>query len=555
MKYAYIVLSLLFVPLVIYVGFEQVKMNSSHMMSGDMSTWPCHQMGGEWMGDCTFDENGEPILDTHMAPVERDGETFSARTRGLPNVQPTEVVTLKDGDTYEMTAEIVKQKIGNKTIKRLAYNRMIPGPLLKVEKDAEITLRFTNKLDVETTLHSHGLRGLDDHDGVPTTMMGKQEPMQPGDSYDYTLTFPDTGVYWYHPHIREDYGQELGLYGNFQVTEGGYWSEVDKEEFLIVDDFAQGELFYKDTATKTLMGRYGDLLLVNNDQDYVVEVQAGEIVRFFLTNVANTRTFDISIEDTAMKLVGGDNGRIEKEQFVEGVVIAPSERWVFESQFDEVGEYPIMHRGEQIARVIVSGDTIADRKDFSVLRTNVNDYSIVRDNLAVYLRQVPDKRLEIDISMPGMEMDGMEHMQHGTGDTEGHGNDGIEWEDEMAAMNQTTDEHNLTWILRDVDTGKENMDIDWVFEKDDLAKIEIYNDPESMHPMQHPIHFHGQRFTVISRDGVPVDNLQWEDTTLIPLGQKIELLLHTTNPGTWMSHCHIAEHLSAGMMFNFTVKD
>jgi hypothetical protein len=31
------------------------------------------------------------------------------------------------------------------------------------------------------------------------------------------VTFPDAGMYWYHPHIREDYGQEMGLYGNILV--------------------------------------------------------------------------------------------------------------------------------------------------------------------------------------------------------------------------------------------------------------------------------------------------------------------------------------------------
>lgn len=98
------------------------------------------------------------------------------------------------------------------------------------------------------------------------------------------------------------------------------------------------------------------------------------------------------------------------------------------------------------------------------------------------------------------------------------------------------------------------MGIDWVFQKDGVSKIEIYNDPHAMHPMQHPIHFHGQRFLILSRNGVPEKNLVWKDTVLIPAGQKVELLFDASNPGNWMAHCHIAEHLEAGMMFNFSVK-
>jgi FtsP/CotA-like multicopper oxidase with cupredoxin domain len=45
-----------------------------------------------------------------------------------------------------------------------------------------------------------------------------QQPMSVGESFQYCLSFPDPGVYWYHPHIREEYGQEMGLYGNIIVV-------------------------------------------------------------------------------------------------------------------------------------------------------------------------------------------------------------------------------------------------------------------------------------------------------------------------------------------------
>ena len=75
-----------------------------------------------------------------------------------------------------------------------------------------------------------------------------------------------------------------------------------------------------------------------------------------------------------------------------------------------------------------------------------------------------------------------------------------------------------------------------------------------MHPMQHPIHFHGQRFVVLTRDGKSNDNLQWKDTTLVKTGETIEILVEMSNPGKWIAHCHIAEHMHAGMMFNFEVQ-
>ena len=54
-------------------------------------------------------------------------------------------------------------------------------------------------------------------------------------------------------------------------------------------------------------------------------------------------------------------------------------------------------------------------------------------------------------------------------------------------------------------------------------------------------------------DGVKNTNLVWKDTVLIPTGSTIDILLDASNPGIWMMHCHIAEHLEAGMMARFTV--
>ena len=98
------------------------------------------------------------------------------------------------------------------------------------------------------------------------------------------------------------------------------------------------------------------------------------------------------------------------------------------------------------------------------------------------------------------------------------------------------------------------MDISWDFKKDVPSVIEIYNDEHSMHPMQHPIHFHGQRFLVIRRNGIRETNLVWKDTTLVRIGERVDILLDPSNPGEWMAHCHISEHLVSGMMLGFTVK-
>jgi FtsP/CotA-like multicopper oxidase with cupredoxin domain len=41
---------------------------------------------------------------------------------------------------------------------------------------------------------------------------------------------------------------------------------------------------------------------------------------------------------------------------------------------------------------------------------------------------------------------------------------------------------------------------------------------------------------------------------LLPVGHTADILLELTNPGRWMLHCHIAEHMEAGMMLVFEVE-
>lgn len=243
------------------------------------------------------------------------GEYSSTDVAGLTASKPTETVELKNGDIYNLTASYVEKDINGTKYRMLAYNGSIPGPLIKVAQDAEVTINLKNDTDIETTLHSHGVRMDNAFDGVPGVT---QKEIKPGKSFSYKLIFPDAGVFWYHPHVRVDYALELGLYGNFLVTpkSANYWSPVNREVALFIDDILieNGEItLSKKEIDRTLMGRYGNIMLVNGETDYKLQAKKGEVVRFYFTNAANTRPFNLAIKGAKMKLVGGDEGAYEKD--------------------------------------------------------------------------------------------------------------------------------------------------------------------------------------------------------------------------------------------------
>jgi FtsP/CotA-like multicopper oxidase with cupredoxin domain len=580
-------------------------------------------------------------------------ESFPTDPSGLPEAGRPQLLELADGDTLELQVGPVAKRLGDTTVRMLGYNGSIPGPTLKVQQGSEIIVHVINNGDLDTTVHWHGLRLENKYDGVPHET---QAPIPVGGEFTYRIQFPDVGLYWYHPHIREDYTQELGLYANILVVpaEPAYWPPVDRDFLLTVDDLLveEGRIapFSPSETSFAAMGRFGNVFLVGGDPDLHLEARVGEVVRLWLTNTANTRVFNLTVPGTRMKLVGGDSGRVEHEEFVESVVLAPSERAIVDVLVERPGELHLEHRTPdrtyRLATITVSqdgpGSTAA--KQFEQLR-RAPELEAERRQLEHWLAAEPDKVLalvaqmddpaampegagpityacpmhpEVTSTEPGRcpkcgmkllatqapaavtsyvcpmhpevtsdepghcpkcgmkllaatsvpkpaaahdpaTMDqhgghGADH-HHGEGEAHEHGSaEGIEWEDDMVEVNRRTTTATMHWRFLDRTSGADSATIDWQFIVGDRVKLRLVNEMDSDHPMHHPFHLHGAgRFLVLSRDGVPEPNLVWKDTVLVRTGQVVDILFDVSNPGLWMAHCHIAEHMQSGMMFSFNV--
>ena len=338
-------------------------------------------------------------------------EQFPTETAGLPAGVDSEVVEVSDGDVFELRIAPVTKQFGDATVRMLAYNGSIPGPTLRVREGSEIVVNVANEADLEATVHWHGLRLDNRYDGTHET----QAPIPVGGTYTYRIEFPDPGVYWYHPHIREDYGQEMGLYGNILVfpADPDYWPPVNRELLLTLDDvlIEDGKIapFGREETTYAAMGRFGNVMLVAGETNLSLSAQLGEVVRFYLTNTANTRVFNVQLPGGQMKLVGGDSGRYELEEFIDSVILAPSERAVVDVLFEQPGQLTLEHRTPErtyaLATIDVSPEPAAAplAERFAVLRRN-DEWVAERERLAPYFEAPPDKTLallaEMDMGVP-----------------------------------------------------------------------------------------------------------------------------------------------------------
>lgn len=548
---------------------------------------------------------GVPMLPGVMELAPTAAPYLPGAPAELPEASAPGLATLPDGGTLDLVAGFAKRNIAGRELTLMAFNGQVPGPLISVTEGSTIFVNFTNLTPMPTAVHWHGLRLDNRFDGVPGVT---QDPVAPGGSFRYQVYFPDAGIYWYHPHHREDVTQELGLSGNMLVASADpdYYGPADREEALMLDDLLVGEEgfvpFGEGRANYALMGRFGNILLANGEPDYRLNVGAGEVVRFHLTNASNTRTFNLSVRrgegtdaETArnpggsedalrlgppipLKVVASDVGRFEREIFQDNVALAPAERYVIEALFEAEREsssegrevvYRIVNHVQGVNhRLGVFQDELrpigtitvepaardmrtatAPSSFFPVLRENANVIGEM-DRFRSHFERPVDHELTLTLRTDGMPPAIEQSMLF----ERAYANP-VEWTGTMPVMNWASTGKEVSWILRDQETGAENGDISWTFALGEIVKIRLVNDRWAFHTMQHPLHIHGQRFLVVEQDGIRNDNLVWKDTALLPAGSTTDILLELSNPGRWMVHCHIAEHLESGMSFVFEVVD
>jgi FtsP/CotA-like multicopper oxidase with cupredoxin domain len=363
------------------------------------------------IANLTVGETPSHDMEDRMQRSAATLNAFPTATTGLLAARATETFEMADGEQFNLRISPVARRFGDRDVRMLAYNGSIPGPTLRVQQGSELLVNVVNDGDLEATVHWHGLRLDNRYDGT----MATQQPMPVGGTFTYRLTFPDPGIYWYHPHIREDYGQEMGLSGTIVVVPSvpNYWPAVNRELTLTLDDILldDGRVapFDASQPTFTAMGRFGNTLLVNGEQETSLLAKTGEVVRLYLTNAANTRVFNIATRGARMKLVGGDSGRYERETFVDSVVIAPSERMVVDVLFEHPGEVALEHltphRTYRLGTIIVDAQRAEPwiASEFTELRTN-SEIAAERTRLASYLAAEPDKTLalvaEMDMAAP-----------------------------------------------------------------------------------------------------------------------------------------------------------
>ncbi len=412
------------------------------------------------------------------------------------------------------------------------YQGLVPGPVIRTKRGGRVRVRLKNGLSQPTTVHWHGIRIDNAMDGVPGLT---QDAVEPGKTFDYSFTAPDAGTYWYHSHAKTWEQVARGLYGLLIIDEDTP-PAIDRDIALVADDWRLGKDGQLHEESLGAMmdwshgGRMGNWLTVNGLTEPEIPVRAGERIRLRCINTANARTMAFNFGNLDAHLIALDGQPVPPED-ITGVklTLAPAQR--ADVVVDIKGSV-----GDKLAISEVSTRHSIEAAFFTVtnaprVRTGAPmEHVVLPPNKVIPLPDLNTAQA-IDLIMEGGAMGGLRQ-----GMIDG----------KMLNIQELV-EKKLVWAFN----GLVGM------QKEPLARIPLGRTATinmvNKTAFSHAMHLHGHHFRVIERDGKPVANAPWRDTELVLRNEQVKIALVADNPGKWLFHCHMLEHVAAGMITRIEV--
>lgn len=219
---------------------------------------------------------------------------------------------MEDGvKVFDLTVDEVEWEVTPGQVEQArGYNRMLPGPVIRVTEGDQVRINVTNNLDDESTsVHWHGLVLPNAMDGVPFMT---QDPIIPGETFAYEFTIRNSGTHMYHSHHNSLDQVNRGLLGAFIVdpADPATYPEYDQEYIMVLNDVALGFTINGKgfPATEAIYAKKGDRLLIRYMNEGLMH-------------------HPMHLHGMPMELIAKDGYPINPPQMCDTIDIAPGNRY------------------------------------------------------------------------------------------------------------------------------------------------------------------------------------------------------------------------------------
>ena len=479
---------------------------------------------------------------------------------------------------YELDVDYKTVNFTGQSIQAMTVGGTLPAPTLEATVGDTLRVTFHNKLDVETSVHWHGILLPNDQDGVPYLTA---PPIAAGASLTYEYPIIHHGTYWYHSHTGLQ--EQRGVYGALVFhPKQGEQVEADHDVVVVLSDWTDedpnqvmhnlkksddyyalkkdsvqswakviqsGSEAIKHRLDGALM-RMGpmdisdvgyDVFLVNGQRTFALpNIKVGETVRLRLINAGASSYFNVAYAGGPMTIVAAD-----------GVDVMP---------FDVVRQRLAIAETYDVIVTVPDGGAY----EFRATSQDGTGHSSVILGKGV-LMAAP--------TMPKPEPMMMDHAMHGEMDHANHA--GMNKMDHAAMGHRVEEaevpatqmmEYELLRSLTPTHFNPANPkrtvqlaltgDMEryaWSFNNKVLSEssqimirqgetVQFVLENKTM--MAHPIHLHGHFFRVLNGQG---DRSPLKHTVSVPAMQTVTIEFLANEEKDWFFHCHNLYHMKSGM--------
>ncbi|MER8261097.1 multicopper oxidase family protein [Streptomyces albidoflavus] len=488
---------------------------------------------------------------TLAAGQSRLPDRTSASAHAHSGTAPTRSVVDLTGDrsgepdrrfTLTATDRTLRLASGEK-VAALSFNNSLPGPELRVRRGQLVEVVLVNR-DVAdgVTLHWHGVDVPNAEDGVAGVT---QDAVPPGGHHVYRFRPDRAGTFWYHSHQQSSIAVARGLFGALVVEDPSKDQRAPFDRTVVAHAWpvgtarnspggphGGGALSGTNGLGGTLRTAFGD-----DTRTRAEKVRAGTEVRLRLVNADNCpRTY--SLAGTSFAVAAIDGTEVQGASEVRGRLLRVAGG----------GRYDLTYRQpDGPVRLTVVGDANASAGGQGFEGCGQDGaYGTGRTETASLLLASNPSAAGRVPAVSGPLFDPLHY-----GSAAGAGPLGrsprFDRDFSLVLGNSLGFHDGSPMVLWTVNNAVHPDIPALVVEEGDLVRTTFLNRSLDDHPM----HLHGHRMLVLSRDGEPATGSPWwTDTLNVAPGERYEVAFRSDNPGLWMDHCHNLDHARDGMVLH-----
>jgi FtsP/CotA-like multicopper oxidase with cupredoxin domain len=471
----------------------------------------------------------------------------------------------------------------DETVIAMSINDQVPGPTIEAKIGDTLQVTFNNRMDVETSIHWHGILLPNDQDGVPFL---NTLPIAAGESFTYEFLIKHAGTYWYHSHTGIQ--EQRGIYGALVFKEQESRYDYDVEKVIVLSDWTNEDpgsvlrhLKREDdyyalkkqavqswegvlaNGTTALRNRVNsslsrmepmdisdvgyDAFLINGQQEsWDRGVAPGSTVRLRIINASASSYFFVELASGEMTIIEADGMPVEPVQ-VDRLRIAIAETYdVLVTLPEANAAYELRATSEDVtgfASLYLGDGDVVNVEPLTKPNLYIMDHNMHGNASGMDMSDQTATQQPMDY-----QMDHSKHMDMG--------NSQLRMLDEYSGLRslttiesipgQSVREIELTltgsmeryvWSLNDLVLSESDK---IMINKGEKVRLKLVN--ETM--MQHPIHFHGHFFSVINGEE---NKSPLKHTVNVPPLKTVLIEFDANEEKDWFLHCHNLYHMKSGM--------